>query len=463
MSAPALVLAAALAAAPVTSPTPDATLETPRFGTVHLYRPAAGADGPVVLFLSGDGGWNLGVVDMARALTSLGALVVGIDVPHYLREAAASKAACTSVAIDLEALGQEVQRRTGAPRFRHPLLAGYSSGATLVYAALAQAPAGTFLGGISLGFCPDIEPRKPLCRGEALVTTPTPDGKGVLLAPVASLTAPWIAFQGEIDEVCGATTAAAYVARVGGARLVRLPHVGHGFSVRKNWMPQLRAAFGELTAPVASSRPAAPVADLPLIELPVAAGDPGEVLAFLASGDGGWAGLDRAVAAALQRRGVPVVGFDSLQYLWTRRTPDELGSDLTRTLRHYLAAWKRTRVLLVGYSLGADLVPFMASRLPEDLRSRVVSVVLIGPDPTVGFEFHVTEWLGASAKDEVPVAPEIAKLAGLRVVCVRGEAEDDSLCRKLEAPEVVPAVLPGGHHFAGDYAAVARRVLEELP
>jgi len=50
-----------------------------RFGTVVLYR---GREHPsqVVLFISGDGGWNLGVVGMARAVAAAGALAVGIDI-----------------------------------------------------------------------------------------------------------------------------------------------------------------------------------------------------------------------------------------------------------------------------------------------------------------------------------------------------------------------------------------------
>ena len=37
------------------------------FGTVHVYAPP-GPSARVVLFVSGDGGWNLGVIPMARRL-----------------------------------------------------------------------------------------------------------------------------------------------------------------------------------------------------------------------------------------------------------------------------------------------------------------------------------------------------------------------------------------------------------
>src|SRR5207244_870134 len=124
------------------------------------------------------------------------------------------------------------------------------SGATLVYAALVQAPPNTFTGALSLGFCPDLPGTKPWCRGgglEASAST-SPDGRGFTFAPAASVTAPWIVLHGLADRVCAEPAAESFVARVRGARLVPLPKVGHGFSVQRDWMPQLREAFATLRA-----------------------------------------------------------------------------------------------------------------------------------------------------------------------------------------------------------------------
>ena len=52
------------------------------FGRVAVYAPTRAPD-QVVLFISGDGGWNLGVVPMAERLRDLGALVVGIDMRTF--------------------------------------------------------------------------------------------------------------------------------------------------------------------------------------------------------------------------------------------------------------------------------------------------------------------------------------------------------------------------------------------
>jgi type IV secretory pathway VirJ component len=191
-----------------------------------------------------------------------------------------------------------------------------------------------------------------------------------------------------------------------------------------------------------------------------AAGTP-TTLAVIFSGDGGWASLDREVGDALAAAGIGVVGVNSLSYFWTKRTPDGAAADLARVLRHYRTAWHTTRVLLIGYSRGADVLPFLASRLPDDLRASVALVALLGPGRTTDFEFHLTDWLGGDDPEALPIGPEVARLAGLRVLCVQGADEDDSLCPTLDATRARRFELPGGHHFGGDYRVIAERILSE--
>jgi len=430
------------------------TLAFGRFGPVVLYR---WSEHPsrVVLFVSGDGGWNQGVVEMARSLASLDALVVGVDIRRYQAVLARSGGPCAYPAADFEALSQGIQRRLGYPAYVPPVLVGYSSGATLVYATLVQAPPGTFRAGISLGLCPDLRVSRPLCRAGGLAWTPGPKDE-VTLLPADTIRTPWVILQGERDSSCSAARADSLVRRVRGSELVLLPKVGHGFGVEANWMPQFREVFERVSRTPPAPAPATAVRDLPLVELP-AKGTTGE-LAVIVSGDGGWASLDRDIGGALAAKGISVVGLNSLQYFWHDRTPDEAGRDLTRVLHHYLEAWNARDVLLVGYSLGAEVLPFMASRLPPDLRSRVRLVALLGPGRTATFEFHVGEWLGRAVHGP-PTAPEIDRLAGLRVLCLYGTDETDSACPLVHrGPEVER--VPGGHHFGGSYTSLADRILQ---
>jgi type IV secretory pathway VirJ component len=449
------------AAVSATAAAADARLPEGRFGIVSVYIP----DRPpqsVAIFLSGDGGWELGVLGMARALRDLGAVVIGVDIRRYFaslgRAARRPGASCQTLAGDLETLSHQVQREIGMSEYHVPVLVGYSSGATLVYAALVQSPPGTFAGALSLGFCPDQDfAGASLCPGAGLHYR-RGEHHELVFEPAAGLKQPWIALQGELDQVCSAQQAAAFVARVANGTIVELPHVGHGFGVERNWMPQFRSAYAELSAQAETPRERpADIGDLPVNEVHAAAGG-SEQFALLLTGDGGWAGLDRALAARLAESGVATVGFNSLKYFWKQRTPDETTRDVVRVLRHYLAAWNKQRVLLVGYSFGADVLPFVFNRLPADLRARVASVSLLGIDADASFEITISDWVGAGGG--TPTRPEVAALRQVPVLCVYGKGESDSICPGLPAASgIVREQVGRGHHFSGEYATLADRIL----
>src|SRR6202043_924755 len=184
-----------------------------------------------------------------------------------------------------------------------------------------------------------------------------------------------------------------FAAHMAGAQVVKLPLVGHGFGGERNWMPQFRGAYARLTTRAAAPpQPPPDIRDLPVTE--VHASGESEEFALLLTGDGGWAGLDQELAARLAASGVPTVGLNSLKYFWTTRTPAQTANDVARVLRHYLAAWGKERVLLVGYSFGADVLPFVVNRLPADLRARGASGNLLGIDSNASFEISIADWVG---------------------------------------------------------------------
>lgn len=427
------------------------------FGPLTIYNPGADIDG-VVLFVSGDGGWRLGVVDMAKAISGMHSLVIGIDVRQYLASLAAPHSGCHSLAEDFENLSHRVQRQLGVRDYHVPVLVGYSSGATIVYAALAQAPVGTFRGAISLGFCPDQDFRRAsLCPGTDLKYSPTGNGNW-LLEPASRLRDPWVALQGDLDAVCNAKVTAEFVSRTAGASLVSLPKVGHGFSITRNWLPEFETAYRQMIADSDRGAAAADVADLPLTE--VTARTSSGRMALLLTGDGGWAGLDRELATRLAAAGVSVVGFNSLKYYWTARTPEQSARDVARVLDHYSAAWHAREFLLIGYSFGADVLPFVVNRLPAEMQRRITSVNLLGLSPNAVFEVRVADWLPGQAAEGRPVAAEIARMPAVPLLCLYGEGEKDTLCPDLPADRVTAAVLGRGHHFGGEYDRIAERVLE---
>jgi type IV secretory pathway VirJ component len=205
------------------------------------------------------------------------------------------------------------------------------------------------------------------------------------------------------------------------------------------------------------------VSGLPLIEQP-AKNVSGRTFAILMTGDGGFAALDKGISAELVAHGIPVVVLNTRPYLEHRRTPDSAGSDLIRITRHYLFAWQMQQVAIVGYSRGADISPFMVSRLPADLRARVALVAMLGLAKRVNFQWHFKDiFVDSHRPSDIPTVPEIEKLRGMNLVCIYGEDEKDSACRDLSPTLAKSEMRTGGHHFDSDYKALGDAVIGVLP
>ena len=430
-----------------------------RFQSVTVY-PPSGRVREVVLFLSGDGGWQLDTDRMARVLQQHGALVLGIDEPALLASFVREKSQCFFPDGDLENLSHYVQAYYRLPTYITPVLGGYSAGATLAYATAAQAPPGLFAGVLTLGFTPEYETTKPFCKGEGVHFVRRPDGKALSLLPDPKFALRWVDVHGTADTVCPAEDAAVFIRKIHNAQISLIPDVAHDFAVPQQWRAQVNAALDAVTAGAALRQPVAPLTlkDLPLIEVPQTGTGNEDAFAVLLSGDGGWAGIDKEVARALAERGLPVVGWDTLRYFWSPRTPQGVARDLDRTLQYYATAWNRHHALLIGYSQGADVLPFALNRLPDAARRMIQTTTLLGLGRNAAFEFHLSNWVGPATG--LPILPEYQKLSRANTVCVFGTGDKDSLCADFAPGTPGIFELTGGHHFDGDYDGLARLILK---
>jgi type IV secretory pathway VirJ component len=425
------------------------------FGNVHVAAPA-GEPRRVVVLVSDSSGWNARAEALAAAQADAGAFVLGIDLPAYLAQMESINDKCSFPAGHFEEMIHWIQRDRKLDKYIYPLLVGDGAGAAFAYALDAQAPQGTYQGLVTLGWDSDFRLPKPVCKGDAGAMTAA-DGKGAFrVVPVKSLPNPWLPQP-----------------FAPGARHAGIP--GRAPTFAKRWLAETRAndtdpgkalaaAIDWLTAP-ASAAPPLPqdIADLPL-ESVSAQGAFAQRIAIILTGDGGWAGLDIAVANQFARRGIAVVALNTLKYFWETRTPDQAADALTRIIGHYGAQFPLADFVVIGYSFGAGLSPVLINRLPESAQKRIAAQVLISPDDTAVFEIHVGDWFGSTAhKGAVPIAPEIAK-ARVPVICVHGADEDDSFCKQIVGkPGVRELVLPGAHHYNGDYDKLGAAIVGALP
>lgn len=441
------------------------------FGEVTIYKPS-GNPKSFVLFISGDGGWNQGVVNMAKNIADQGALVAGVNILTYYKNIKKENQKCYYPAGDFENLSLEIQKKYKFPNYFKPILVGYSSGATLVYGALAQAPANTFKGAIGLGFCPDIELDKTLCNGLALTTKVLKPGKSFYLNPSEKLTAPFIVLQGTQDLDCPYADAVKYMKEVNTEQLITLPKVGHGFSVTKNWLPQFITAYKKIqdTPTYAQTKSIENKlkqpqnfqiyqSDLPLSIIHSNTND-SLPLAFMISGDGGWTSFDQELGEQFAKSGIPVIGLDAQNYFWNAKTPQNSALEISKAIDHYMKQWNKKSFILVGYSFGASVVPFIANNFQTDLKEKMKGVYSLSPDETADFEIHLSDMLNLNSTEKYNVMNEISKIKNLNPVCYFGDGESETVRKKFEASGAKVITLVGNHHFDNNFSAIVANVLK---
>jgi type IV secretory pathway VirJ component len=443
------------------------------FGRVFVY---AQTDVPenIIIMISGDAGWKYGVVDFAKTFSEMNSLVIGVDIIRYYKDLRNRTGDCYTIAADFVQLATEIEKKYNLPEYKPPVIMGYSSGATLVYGILAQARPGTFVGGISLGFCPDIELPKMLCQTNGLAEKVDVTGKSYFLQPDAKLGNAWIVLQGKLDKVCNYSEVSDFVNKTTDAELITLPNVGHGFSKWSDFMPQWKDAYNRLKGKSEKSQKseilekvptpdeeAGKLKNVPVIITKAKSQNNDNPIALLVSGDGGWYGFEQSIADNLAKQGIPTLGLDSKKYFWNRRSPEETAGDMAGLLSYYSKEWGNERFILIGYSLGAEIVPFIVNRVPEEIRSKIISAVLLSPETFTDFEIHISNMIGmGNRQNTYNVIDEIIKMKSIPTLIIYGESEKSKVPGLLTGSSAKIRLIPGDHHYKFDLPLIMQTMKE---
>jgi type IV secretory pathway VirJ component len=420
------------------------TVNASDFGQLRIY-PAWWAPKAAVYLISGEQGWSTSDEETARDLARTNHLVFGIDVPLFVaaQTRRLGKDGCLYMPGVLEDYSRSWQRGADIPQYLAPALLGSKAGATLVYEAQLQAPPTAFSAAIVVDPNGRVAWTFPFCEHPAAASTATgqtikadPPGRNVPLRVVldSAATASQRAFAASIP---GQTPISAGVPAT-----------------------PLHRLYTQTLASIEAQNDRGAVADLPLAEVPSTHAGCERGYAVLYSGDGGWRDLDRSLADILASKGMGVVGVDVLRYYWQEKPAGDAARDLTRIMRYYDARWHCGKVALIGFSFGADVLPFIVSRLPADLRSELSVMTLLSPERTTAFEVQMNGWLGRTPKAGMPIAPEVRKLTDVPIQCIYGTDEaDGSLCTDPSAGALNVVAKSGGHHFDKNYGELADEIL----
>ena len=199
--------------------------------------------------------------------------------------------------------------------------------------------------------------------------------------------------------------------------------------------------------------------NLPVIIMP-AKTDTSLPLVFMISGDGGWKTFDKQLSQQFINKNIPVVGLNALKFFWNKKTPEQATQAVSDLIKQYMQQWRKTRFILVGFSFGADVMPFIINRMAPDLSARNSLVALFSPGPTTDFEIHISQMLSGNKKWKYNVADEINRIKSKKVLCFFGDHKSGFPVNDLPKENCYVIYLQGGHEFENNKTDMAKLVLQ---
>lgn len=201
--------------------------------------------------------------------------------------------------------------------------------------------------------------------------------------------------------------------------------------------------------------------NLPIVVLP-ASPDDTKPMVLMITGDGGWKNFDPKLAKQLVGEHMPVVALNALHYFWTKKTPEETAATVQSILNNYMRQWGKRKFILVGFSFGADVMPFIVNRLPQDLLKDCAGVALFSPGRSTDFEIHLSQMMSDRKQWKYDVVKEIEAMKPVKLVCFFGEQEHDFPVKILSRPNWQVIYLPGGHHYEDNTQNIGKILWEKI-
>lgn len=180
------------------------------------------------------------------------------------------------------------------------------------------------------------------------------------------------------------------------------------------------------------------------------------------SGDGGENSFSKSLMHQVNSKGYPAVFFNSQKYFWSKKTPEQTASDVEKVIRHYQTQWNLKDVIIIGYSFGADVAPFVITRLSKDIYDDLKNIVLMSPSQATDFEVHVAQLFGGGKSTGSSVTAEINKIKQKPLLIIQGLKESE----KIESTSLKVSYkligLKGGHKYESDTSEVANTIFKNL-
>lgn len=198
--------------------------------------------------------------------------------------------------------------------------------------------------------------------------------------------------------------------------------------------------------------------NLPIIES--LANGRGDFFVIFLTGNGGYNKLEKTINYDLNRRNISVVAVDARKYFWYEKSPVRIARDLESLIDRFNSRQGEKKIVLIGYSMGAEILPFAFNSLGVNYRRKISDMIMIGPSQKAVFKIRPWDFLFNENKG-TDILPELYKIKS-RVSYVICDGSENSICRKDLQGITDHDLLGGGHHFGRDYKPLSRLILKRL-
>jgi type IV secretory pathway VirJ component len=185
-------------------------------------------------------------------------------------------------------------------------------------------------------------------------------------------------------------------------------------------------------------------------------------LIFYLSGDGGFNKFSNALCNGLNKKGYEVIAMNSKSYFWDKKSPEQTTRDINNFLVKKTTGRKNQQIVLIGYSFGADVLPFILNRLPKDTHDNILVSFLMASSGSTDFEIHWSDIFGGNAKRDMDVVTELNKLDDAKIVILSASDDEHLALQKISLRRYTHEVLPGGHHFDGDTNEIIKVIVDDM-
>ncbi len=189
--------------------------------------------------------------------------------------------------------------------------------------------------------------------------------------------------------------------------------------------------------------------------------DTSKPLIFYISGDGGFNKFSTSFMQILNKQGYAIIGLNAKDYFWSKKKPQDAANAIEAAINEANKQWKKKNIVLIGYSFGADVAPFILTHLSAALIPKVNHLILLSPSPKTDFEIHVLQMLGWGKNSGESVSSEINKISK-PVTIIVGDDENEFPFSELTIKNKQVIKMPGGHHYDGDVSALCKQIVLQI-